>query len=169
MEVDTVKTGLLKKYISENIYKFLTGKISNGWCFQKDKMEIECFEQYIDFVNYIYNKGDRKYILSDESKELKKWGKGKKGDSLDHLISLLKFKNESHVLSTRYLPAVNGYRILTEPKNKVGSRYGMKHAFAEPVMTIVKCSPVVSIKKEDFIKCFWKWSWDDGIYSYNGY
>ncbi len=66
----------------------------------------------------------------------------KKGLSLPERPAWLPLKGQG-----RYRPMAVGYQLLEAPQQRLGSRQGFPHAFAEPVFTLIRFRTVASIRK----------------------
>lgn len=58
------------------------------------------------------------------------------------------------------VPANLGYALLCDPEQRMGSRDGAPHAFAENMVGLLRYTSIHKVRKSITYECFWRYGWD---------
>ena len=172
IQLSETDTHNVEELIENKLRHFVMGRLAGGWLYQKGMPVLRIFESLSELMKYVQVFRSNTFFILDASNDLDSWRikSDRDMDALDSMLSHLSRSREQPIgpEKIRYMPGVVGYSLLEEPSRRDGARNELVHAYAEPLLSLIKMVPVVSTKHYRQEDVFWKWHWNDNQLVYKG-
>ncbi|UYM16289.1 type I-F CRISPR-associated protein Csy2 [Endozoicomonas euniceicola] len=170
IQASEMSSQCMEELIEKKLRHFVMGRLAGGWFYQKEEPNLRMFQSAAELMKYVQYYRHHTFFVLDASEDLKLSRSNMDGemDALDNLLSLLSSEQSVGPETIRYAPGVVGYALLEKPVKRSGARNELVHAYAEPLLSLIKMVPVVSIKQYGSEDVFWRWFWKENQLIYKG-
>ena len=163
VDINKAEAALFREVVTRCQYRLLNGNCAGGRYYQlSPTSRIELFESHALLKEAMDTLDHGYYWLIDGSDDLQKRRISARtvcSDAMENLMGYLMEKQEGASDAIHYLPAVVGFHLLEDSKQRIGAREALPHVHAEPMLGAIKLIPRVARKLYDMDEIFWRWQW----------